>query len=146
MKKYLKTLSNGEAIEVPANDGVGLGVETIDDATTLTGADSGKTFVLSAVEGAQVTLPSPISGFKAKFVVGSAFATTDWTVVADADVIEGGAIVNSVFVPAANENTISFVASAETIGDYVELVSDGTSWFVNGVGAGVGSITFTAPA
>lgn len=118
---------------------------TISTATTLTNADSGKVFTLSNATGVAVTLPSvAVDGFKTKFIVGSAFATTNFTIVAPTSVIQGGGIVNSVFVPASNENTISFVASAETIGDYVEVTSDGTNFYVNGVGALAGSITFTA--
>ncbi len=146
MKRYLLTQSNGEAIEEQANDGVGSTIETIDEDTTLTAADSGKIFILSADEGADITLPAPESGFRYKFIIGAAFDTSPWTIVADDDIIEGGAIVNSTFVAAENENTIEFDESSEAVGDFVELVSDGTSWFVSGVGAGAGSIVFTAPA
>ena len=118
---------------------------TLSTATTLTNADSGKTFTLSGSAGVAITLPSvAVDGFNARFIVGSAFATTNFTLVAPTSIIQGGGIVNSVFVPASNENTISFVASAETIGDYISIVSDGTNYYVNGVGALAGSITFTA--
>ena len=118
---------------------------TISTATTLTNADSGKTFTLSGSAGVAIILPSvALDGFNARFIVGSAFATTNFTLVAPTSIIQGGGIVNSVFVPASNENTISFVASAETIGDYISIVSDGTNYYVNGVGALAGSITFTA--
>jgi hypothetical protein len=118
---------------------------TIASATTLTNADSGKVFTLSNTAVVAITLPSVATdGFYAKFIVGSAFATTNFTIVAPTSIIQGGAIVNSVFVAGANENTISFVATAETIGDFVEIVSDGTNYYVNGVGALAGSITFTA--
>jgi hypothetical protein len=59
------------------------------------------------------------------------------------DIIQGGAKVLNSDVPAESEDTISFVATAEKVGDYVELWSDGTSWFVDGRGAATGSITFT---
>lgn len=120
-------------------------VETIIGARTLTQFDSGKEFTLSASAGAQITLPSVAKkGFKAKFIVGSAFATTNWTIVAPTSVIQGNADVNSSLVPASNENTISFVASAETIGDYIEVQSDGTNFYAYGIGASAGAITFTA--
>lgn len=119
--------------------------QTIAAARTLTASDSGKVITLSAAAGAAINLPSvAIDGFNAKFIVGAAFATTNFTIVAPTAKIQGGAIVNSVFVPAADENTISFVATAESIGDYVEIVSDGVNFYVNGVGALAGSITFTA--
>lgn len=120
--------------------------ETISAARVITAFDSGKEFTLSAAAGAQITLPSVAKkGFKAKFTVGSAFATTNWTIVSSTNVIQGSADVNSTLVPGANENTISFVASAETIGDFVEIHSDGTNFYAYGIGAAAGSITFTAP-
>ena len=121
--------------------------ETIGAAQTLTAADSGKTFrlVTSGTDGAAVTLPAAESGLKYTFEVGAAFATTNWTIVAPANVIEGYAVVNYATVVAANENTISFVATAETIGDSVTVYCDGTSWNVFGHGSATGSITFTAP-
>lgn len=118
---------------------------TLAVAKTLTASDSGNVFTLSATTGKVITLPSvAVDGFKAKFLVGAVFATTNFTIVAPTSVIQGGAIVNSVFVPASNENTISFVASAESVGDYINIVSDGTNFYVEGVGALAGSITFTA--
>lgn len=148
MKEYLKSKSDGETQVVPIDEYLvdpvlTDRVTTISAEATLDANDSDKTFVLSADEGAAITLPSPTSGVKYKFVVGAAFATTAWTIVADANVIEGGAIVDSTFVPASNENTITFAHAAEAVGDFVEIISDGTSWFVNGVGAGAGAITFT---
>lgn len=118
---------------------------TIAVATALTQSDSGKVITLNASAGKAITLPSvAVDGFNIKFIIGAVFATTNFTIVAPTSVIQGGAIVNSVFVPASNENTISFVATAETIGDFVEIVSDGTNFYVSGVGALAGSITFTA--
>jgi hypothetical protein len=136
----------GETVIVPANEGLGIAGSTPTAAVALTPNDSGKTVFLNAAEGFAIILPAPAAGLNYKFVVGAVFATTDFTIVSDsgADVIQGGAIVNSVFVPAANEDTITFVATAETIGDYVVLESDGTNWLVEGVGAAAGAITFTA--
>ena len=120
-------------------------VDTIAAARLLTQFDSGKEFTLSAAAGAQVTLPSVAKkGFKAKFTIGAAFATTNWTIKSLTNIIQGNADVNSTIVPASNENTISFVATAETIGDFVEIYSDGTNFYVDGIGAAAGSITFTA--
>lgn len=143
---YYVTQADGSRVYVEV-DGKSMSlVETVDAAVTLTGEDSGKTLMLNAAAGVAITLPDvALVGFKAKIMVGAAFATTDFTVVAATNVIQGGAIVNSVFVPAANENTVSFVATAETLGDYIEIESDGTNFYVNGVGAGAGAITFTAP-
>ena len=119
-----------------------LEVETIAAAKTLTQSDSGKVFILNAAAGAAITLPALKSGFNAKFITGAAFATTDWTIVAPSAIGQGGAIVNSVFLPAANETTITLVATAETVGDYLEITCDGTNYYINGLGAAAGAITF----
>ena len=119
-------------------------VSTIAAAKTLIAGDSGNTFILSAAAGAAIALPTLQAGLNFKFIVGSAFATTDWTIVSSTNVTEGNVVVAGAHVAGANENTVSFVASAESIGDYVEYVCDGTSWFVSGSGVTSGSITFTA--
>ena len=121
-------------------------VEAVTGAVTLTAEDSGKVFILKAAAGAQITLPAVAtsSGLRFKFVVGLAFATTNWTVLAASNVIEGSVIVNGSHVAGVNENTISFVASAESVGDFAELVCDGTHWYVNGSGVTTGAITLTA--
>lgn len=121
--------------------------ETLTGARTITVQDTGKVFILGGAAGAAITLPAVATsaGIYLKFIVGLAFATTNWTVVAASNVIQGSVIVNSTHVPGVNENTISFVASAEALGDFVELVCDGTNWYVNGSGVASGSITLTAP-
>jgi hypothetical protein len=121
-------------------------VETVAVATTLTAKDSGKVFILKAAAGAQITLPAVATsaGLRFKFIVGQLFATTDWTVKALSTAIEGSVLVNGAHVAGVDENTISFVASAESIGDFAELVCDGTNWYVNGSGVSAGAITLTA--
>jgi hypothetical protein len=121
-------------------------VEAVTGATTLTAKDSGKVFILKASAGAQITLPAVATsaGLRFKFIVGLAFATTDWTVKALSNAIEGSVLVNGAHVAGVDENTISFVASAESIGDFAELVCDGTNWYVNGSGVTAGAITLTA--
>lgn len=114
-------------------------------AVALTAAQSGMDVFLNAAEGFAITLPAVANGLRYRFIVAAAFATTNFTIVvpALATLIFGAADVNSTLVLADDENTISFVASAETLGDYAEVVSDGVNWFVSGQGFASGSITFT---
>lgn len=127
-------------------------VETISAAQTLTAADSGKVFILDAAAGATVTLPALKDGLRFKFVVGAAFATTNWVIdSAEGDNINGiiadmGSTVAG--VPAAGEDQINFVATAETIGDYIDLVCDygNSQWLVSGACSANGGITATDPA
>jgi len=122
-------------------------VQTLAAAATLTAADSGTTYILKATAGKTVILPALKSGINFKFIVGSAFATTDWIIdSAEGDNIEGLLIVNGASVVAAGEDQINFVNSAETVGDHVSLSCDGTNWFVSGAGNAAGSITVTDPS
>ena len=127
-------------------------VEVVAADTTLTAADSGKTYILDNATGENITLPSLASGLRFKFIVGAAFATDNWVVAsAEGDNINGiimdmGSTVAG--VPAAGEDQINFVASAETIGDWVEFVADSSNsqWLVTGACSANGGITATDPS
>jgi hypothetical protein len=138
MSTTLVSISNDDLRQV-------LQTQVINSAITLSAADSGKLFSLNAAAGAQITLPAVASsaGLNFRFTVQALFATTAWTIKAATNVIQGGVIVNSVNVPGADENTITFSASADTIGDFVALNCDGVNWYVSGVGTASGAITLT---
>jgi hypothetical protein len=138
MSTTLVSISNDDLRQV-------LQTQVINSAITLSAADSGKLFSLNAAAGAQITLPAVASsaGLNFRFTVQALFATTAWTIKAATNVIQGVVIVNSVNVPGADENTITFSASADTIGDFVALNCDGVNWYVSGVGTASGAITLT---
>ena len=127
-------------------------VETLDAADTLTAADSGKVFFLDGTVGATVTLPTGAAGMRFKFVVASTFITSNWVVAsAEGDNISGfisdmGTTV--AVVVAGAEDQINFVATAETVGDWIELVWDNANsqWLVSGACGANGGITATDPA
>lgn len=126
--------------------------QTVSAALTLTKADSGKTFILDAAAGKTITLPTLADGLNFKFIIGAAFATDNWII----DSVEGDNINGLILdmgstvagVIAAGEDQINFVASAETIGDYVTLVADlgNSQWIVSGACAINGGITVTDPS
>jgi hypothetical protein len=128
-------------------------VETISADRTLTASDSGKVFILDAAAGKTITLPAvSISGWNAKFIVGANFATSNFIVAsAEGDNINGvisdmGATETGVL--AEGEDKINFIASAETIGDWVEFIADSgnSQWIVTGVCGANGGITATDPS
>ena len=128
-------------------DGSGLLRRSVDitAAKTLTREDSGVSFKLKAAAGVEILLPAVFDGMSYRFTTGLAFATTDFTIVSTTNVIQGNIIVDGASVAASNENTISFVASAESLGDYIDIESDGINIYVSGSGVTAGSITATAP-
>lgn len=133
--------------EIVLQEASGAGsVYTPTGAVVLTAAQSGLDIYLNAAAGFAITLPAVAAGLRFRFTVAAAFATTAFTIVTPggANLIFGQAVVDGAIVAASAEDTITFVDSAELPGDFVELWSDGTSWFVFGAGTTAGSITFTA--
>jgi len=115
-------------------------VHSLTAAYTVLASDSNKEFILNAAAGAAITLPSAADmgeGWNCRFIVGTAFATTDWVITATAAVMKGG--INELEVDTSDDGpstvagtTITFELGAETLGDYVELMCDGTNIFING--------------
>ena len=114
---------------------------------TLTEADSGRVYWLDNSTGETITLPALKDGLFFKFVIADNFATDNWIIdSAEGDNIEGAIVVNGATVAAVAEDQINFVASAESLGDFIELECNGTKWFVSGHGTSAGSITATDPS
>ena len=116
--------------------------EVVTASGSLSLADSGKVFQISGT-GYTLTLPAPTAGWKAKFIVSAAFST-DFVVQTPADnrdVMNGGVIVNGAIVEADAVDRVTFEDDAESIGDYIEIHSDGTSYFLQGNGNAASSIS-----
>lgn len=110
---------------------------------TVTAAESGSTFILSLAAGFTVTLPPPAAGLRYTFIAGIS-PTTLYKVVTDssANIIKGFATnaAGALVTPLSAGDTITFVANQAVAGDRVDVVSDGTSWFMTGwaqVAAGI---------
>lgn len=124
--------------------------ESLTAATkTVTSDESGTVFFFNRAGGVAVTLPAPALGLRYKFIIATNF-TSDGSIATNggADIIIGG--VNELEVDTGddgpsdlNADTITFNNAADTVGDYVELVSDGTSWFLSGQTALDGGVTLS---
>ncbi len=122
-------------------------VDQVTAAVTLTAADRGKWYELAASAGVTVTLPAVSSGLNFRFVVANAFDTSNYVIdSAEGDNIDGNLIVNGAAVAASGEDQINFVASAESVGDFIDIWSDGNKWYVWGIGNSAGAITATDPS
>jgi len=123
--------------------------ETLTAAKTLTSADDGKTYFLGAAGGFTVTLPAPYVGGKFRFRVSVA-PTTAYIIVtgSSANILRGG--VNELEVDTGDDgpyqsagDTFTFVANVAVVGDFVEMESDGTYWYLNGQTNADGGSTVT---
>jgi hypothetical protein len=117
-------------------------METLTAATTLTAADSGRTYLISGT-GYTVTLPAPFAGFNVKFIVAAAFSTDTviQTPADNRDTLNGGVIVNGAIVESDATDRVTFEDDAESVGDFIEISSDGTIFFLFGNGNAASSIT-----
>jgi len=142
------------------------GVTTISGGTTVTGGikitseilaatktialtDSGKTFYLAHATEFATTLPALSTvpaGFMVRFVVSAAPSGANYTIVTGNSaekLLYGIAVVNGASVAAAADTTVTFTAAAAVKGDYVQIESDGVSWYVSGIASAATGITFT---
>jgi hypothetical protein len=121
--------------------------------TTIPDEALGGIVEISAASGSVATLPAVKKGGFLRIILGTAFDTTDNVIAsAEGDNIYGtlqiGSADGSVDVtPCSGEDQINFVNTAETVGDFVELSSDGTNWYIGAnVASSTGGFTCTDPS
>ena len=123
-------------------------IQSLTAAYVVIPSDSSKTFVLNAAAGVAITLPAVADmgeGWNCRFIVGTAFDTSNWQITATDAIMKGG--INELETDDTEDHpssvgatTIDVVHSLETVGDYVDLVCDGTSIFFRGQSKLGGSI------
>jgi hypothetical protein len=99
---------------------------------TLSPADSGKTFYVNT-NFSTTTLPAATASKDVtyRFAVASAISTGDYRVVSlEGDNIEGSLMVAGAIVDCDDADRINLVTSVENLGDFFEIRSNGTDWFV----------------
>jgi hypothetical protein len=90
--------------------------------------DSGKTYLVDSTVVRTISLPSPKAGVSYKFVVTDSTAVS--TLAATGALFKGSVVADNDSDSMAG-TTISFTADL-VVGDHLELVSDGTYWYVSG--------------
>ena len=121
-------------------------VEDVTATNVITAAESGSVFILNSGTEFVSTLPAHAAGLNFRFIIGAAPSGASYTVVtaSSTNTIQGLAEVAGAVVAAVDEDTITFTDGAAAIGDWVEVVSDGTNWYVSGSGVASTAIVFTA--
>ena len=121
------------------------GVNTsVTAGVTLTAADNGKNVLLGDADSGDVTLPAVTNtGFQVRVTCNFAITASSAVLSAEGDNISGVLVVNGATVLADAEDQINFILNLAEVGDYVDFVSNGSAWIVNGIGGAAGSITAT---
>ncbi len=92
-----------------------------------------------------VTLPAPAIGLQIRFIISDITSATvpSITTNSSANIIYGQVLLGSSYAVATEEDTISFTFTTASMGNIVDLESDGTNWYVSGQSHAIG-ITFSA--
>jgi len=97
---------------------------------TLGMKDSGKTYMLENTVARTITLPAVKAGLKFKFVVTDSTAASTIVTSEGTSLIKGGILLATAWETLAG--TTLTAATDNVIGDWVELVCDGTYWYISG--------------
>ena len=131
----------------PYIGGTNAAVMSVSSATTLTSADSGKKILLDGSAANVVTLPAAQAGLEYKVILTATGNAP--TVVSDSSAnIMVGTVLSATNDAAqaiqsdADADTITFV-NGGVPGDYCDLFSDGTNWFVYGFSGADTKMTIT---
>jgi hypothetical protein len=110
------------------------------EAMTLTDSDSGKTYFLSAAGGFEVTLPTPRAGVNFEFILKTTPTSVGYSIrtKGNTEIIFGKVITPNVIQGADSSSDIVgsrrviFSVPDSRVGDSVEMISDGTYWYLLG--------------
>ena len=95
--------------------------------------DSGKTYLLESTVARTITLPAVKAGCKFKFIATDTTADSSVTTSEGTALLKGGAECGDAYLTLAGTTII--VEAAGSVGDWLEMVCDGTYWYVSGHGA-----------
>ena len=93
--------------------------------------DSGKTYFMSNTVARTINLPAPSAGVNYKFVMTD--TTADSSIVATGALFKGGAECGDAYLTLAGTTIVCEAAGA--VGDWLNIISDGTYWYVSGHGS-----------
>jgi hypothetical protein len=92
--------------------------------------DSGKTYILENTVARTITLPAVKAGLKFKFIVSDSTAASTIVTNEGTSLIKGGILLATAWETLAG--TTLTAATDNVVGDWVELVCDGTYWYISG--------------
>ena len=100
---------------------------------TLVMNDSGKTYFLESTVARTITLHAVKAGLRFKFIATDTTADSSIATGEATALLKGGAECGDAYLTLAGTTII--VEAAGSVGDWLEMVCDGTYWYVSGHGA-----------
>ena len=100
---------------------------------TLDMGDSGKVYMLYSTVAITISLPAVAAGLKFKFIATDTTADSSITTSEGTALFKGGAECGDAYLTLAGTTII--VEAAGAVGDHLDLICDGTYWYVSGHGS-----------
>ena len=100
---------------------------------TLDMGDSGKVYMLYSTVARTITLPAVAAGLKFKFIATDTTADSSITTSEGTALFKGGAECGDAYLTLAGTTIV--VEAAGAVGDHLDLICDGTYWYVSGHGS-----------
>jgi len=146
--KLAGTAINATAAEINMAADISANVEVVTAANVIDAAESGKTFFLDAAAGFKSTLPAPAAGLRFTFIVKTAPTSNGYTIVTNGTtqkVLKGLAVIaaDAAGDVSAGGTTATFVANQALPGDRIDMICDGTIWYMVGYAQVAAGITIT---
>ena len=95
--------------------------------------DSGKIYMVYSTVARTITLPAVSAGLKFKFIMTDTTADSSIATKEGTALLKGGAECGDVYLTLAGTTIVLEAAGA--VGDHLELICDGTYWYVSGHGS-----------
>ena len=95
--------------------------------------DSGKIYMIYSTVARTITLPAVKAGLKFKFIMTDTSADSSITTSEGTALFKGGAECGDAYLTLAGTTIVLEAAGA--VGDHLELICDGTYWYVSGHGS-----------
>ena len=100
---------------------------------TLDMGDSGKIYMVYSTVARTITLPAVAAGLKFKFIMTDTTADSSIATNEGTALLKGGAECGDDYLTLACTTIVLEAAGA--VGDHLELICDGTYWYVSGHGS-----------
>ena len=95
--------------------------------------DSGKVYIISSTVARTITLPAVKAGLRFKFIMSDTTADSSITTSEGTALLKGGAECGDAYLTLAGTTIVC--EAAGSVGDHLEVICDGTYWYVSGHGA-----------
>ena len=115
-------------------------VHNLTGAYTVLASDSGKVFTIDQDATFVITLPADQEGLNYKFIVTDAGSGEVHITSGASNGIKGWSMDPTTGINAIDNVLVEIVASTATVGDVVELVNDGTTWWCKSFSGGTNGI------